>query len=688
MTQQASVAEINELLRDTNPFEKGLVVREQNIWGTSFPDIPELNQHVSDAIYEAIKKLQTAPSSIEKVSSMLIRAARGAGKTHVISRVRKHIQVDGKAVLIYASGDKFSGLELLDSSFRESVADSLDQESTEGLTQWQEIAAELVTAALKNNNKKAKVPSAKVLAGKFDQANKKAHQQGRDLIADLAKNIRILHPKADPYTIRAIIWTLSEERGALAVKWLAGEQLNTEDALDLRLPTNDTPETGKTEAKAIGFVSDVISLIGEYKSVLICFDELDNTKEDDLGFPSIKGYIDLIKRVYDSIVQSDTAQGILITTFLLPTGWQFLKQDGLDVDIAGSRIVTQNELPVLHNLNARTMVQLVSLWMKDFYKRRNITFSDFLYPFKKDELTEQGKRGQSVRQALKWCSEQLPKKLDSLEDEKTLESRSNKKLSDKERFDAAYNKILAHDLDQEDLGENSFTASILRFSFEKIIGLLEKGKLKNELIENVRVEKVEDVLPRSKNNGYLSFKVIGKENDQLVVIGVEVLQQTKGLTVGAGFRRLLNYEAFGLTRGCLVRSMERKIKRTWDSHEYYQQLIQKGGEWVHLKEDDLKPLLALKHVYDNHEKYDISIAKLDNFALTRNTLVKNPLIKEILSRPEGKVVEAALEGEAAQRLHSEQELKAIAETLDQTLEVLNQEEETDSEVDLSVLEVA
>lgn len=681
MSQQASIAEINELLRDTNPFEKGLVVKDQNIWGTSFPDIPELNKHVTDAIYASIKKLQEAPSSLEKVSSMVIRAQRGAGKTHLISRVRKQIQADGNAVLIYAGADKYSELELIACSFRESVADSLDREGSQKLTQWQEIAAQIVKIALKANKKNAKVPSPKVLAKKFDQACAQYHKKGKDLVTELSKVVRRLHPNSDLYIIRAIIWTLSEERGALAVKWLAGEELNAEDALDLRLSTNDNQDPDACEAKALNFISKVISLIGEYKTVVICFDELDTVQEDSLGFTVFQVVIDLVKRLFDSIEQSDSAEGVLIATFLLPKEWRFLIQDGPESSTAPkSRISTQSERLDLSPLSSETMVQLVSLWMQDFYKRRKIDFDNFLYPFTADELSECGKKGYIVREALEWCAKQLPLKLEDVE---TL-----KPPTPKERFEAAYQKAIARELDEEDLDNNELIASVLRFSFEKIISLLEQDKLKNELIENVRLQAVEDVLPRSKNNGYIDFKVLGQEDDKPVVIGVEVLQQKHGLAVGAGFKRLLDYDTFEMTRGCLVRSLERKIKRSWDSHEYYQQLVQKGGEWVHLKEEELKPLIALKHVYDNHEKYDISIKMLDHLALSRHTLVNNPLIKEILSCPEGRVVEEALEGREVQRLHSEQEIEAIAEHLNETLESMDKEEDTDNEADFAELEVA
>jgi len=146
---------------------------------------------------------------------------------------------------------------------------------------------------------------------------------------------------------------------------------------------------------------------------------------------------------------------------------------------------------------------------------------------------------------------------------------------------------------------------------------------------------------------------VGEEQGEPVVIGLGVLQDEHGLSVGAGFRRLLDTETFGLSRGCLVRSRDRKIKRNWDSFEYYQQLVAAGGEWVDLQAEEIKPLLALQYVYDHHDKFDLTVKRLDSFAFTRNLLQRSPILKEILSRPEGAVVEDALEGTERQILNTD-----------------------------------
>ena len=225
-------------------------------------------------------------------------------------------------------------------------------------------------------------------------------------------------------------------------------------------------------------------------------------------------------------------------------------------------------------------------------------------------------------------------------------------------------------------------ASALRFGFQKIV---EIDRIKDQPLEGVVLKSVEDIAPKSKNGGRLNFKVVGEESGQPVVIGISVLQDTHGLSVGAGFRRLLDTETFGLTRGCLVRSRELKIKRNWDSYEYYQRLIEAGGEWVDLKEEEIKPLLSLQYVYEQHEKFDLSIRRLDSLAFTRNLLQSNPLIKEILSRPEGAVVEEALEGDELEHLSDSVDLEKFESDLANDLAVNDDgdgEKEAEVQIDL------
>lgn len=677
MPKKVTEAEVNELLLDNNPYEKGLVVKDQNIWGTSLPDVPELNKEISDEILSTIESLHT---SSEKIASVGVRAERGSGKTHIISRLRKRIQAGDSGVLVYFSMDKVSDLRLINLSLQQAIADSLDRPGYNGLTQWQSIAYQVVAEALKVNSPKANVPSPQKLIESFDQVYARTLKKGTDIVVELAKIARRLHPEADIFVIRAIIWTLSEERGMFAVKWLAGDAISAVDAVDLRLPDNGKKSTEELGANAIRVAIDTISFISEYKSVLICLDEIDSYITNVDGLLTPHSVAIMVKGLFNSLTLSEKSNGVMIATFVLPTVWQLLKETGggggESADISMSRLSSESEPLDLRKADGDVLVQLVSLWMKAFYQRHNIEFDNLIHPFSVDELMKLGKTRPNVREALRWCSKELPIKIEKIEP-------VTKPLTAKERFEAAYAKALQRSLGDDDLDDNDLIAAVLRFSFEKIISLGEQGKLKESCIENVCLEAIEDITPKSKNNGYLNFKIVGKEDNETVAIGLQVMQQGHALSVSAGFKRLLDNETFGLTRGCLVRASDRKIKRNWDSYAFYQELIEKGGEWVYLKEEELMPLVALKRVYDNHDNHDLSIKMLDYFAFTRDTLVNNPLIKEILSRPPGVVVEDALEGEQRQHFHSAEEAQIIA----QELSAIEEQPEDDAEgVDLGELE--
>ena len=664
-TKKSTESAILSALNANNPFERPPVVREQNIWGDSFPDIPSVNAEASDSLFDAVGQVRAADSSLGKITSLVFLSDRGVGKSHVIKRIRRRLQASSEGIFIYASADKYGDLALINSLFQQSIAESLEQQGSEGVTQWQEIAALMVAEAIKADNLNAQVPMASSLVTKFDPLYRKRYEQGKDLVGDLARAIGRLKPNADRYVLRALVWTLSEKRGPLAVKWLAGEQLSTEDASELRLPSNSKSE-GEANASAPTAVSKLISLISEYKTVVVCFDELDTSAIDEDGRPAPYIILDLVRRLFDLVQQSERAKGVVILTAVLPNAWRQMKQN---FQVSLERISAYGKPINLTNLNEEASEELCALTLERFYQRKGLTAPHPIYPFNKEEIAAFGKGRPSAREALIWFATRLNEKL------KTVEPPS---LSYTERFEQAYQNALSQ-FDLEDLDSNNVAASALRFCFEKIV---EIDKIKDQPIEGVVIKSVEDITPRSRNGGRLNFKVVGEENGESVVIGLSVIQETHGLSVGAGFRRLIDKETFGLSRGCLVRSHDRKIKRYWDSFEYYQQLIAQGGEWVDLTLEDIKPLLALQYVYTHHEKFELTTRRLDSFALTRKLLQSNPLIKEILSRPEGHIIEDVSEGDERQRLSTETNLDHHLADLSQSLaEENNATNQIESEVE-------
>jgi hypothetical protein len=331
----------------------------------------------------------------------------------------------------------------------------------------------------------------------------------------------------------------------------------------------------------------------------------------------------------------------------------------------------------LEYLNTDTLVELVSLWLGGFYRTRSFNPPTPIYPFTMEDLSELGRLKLSVREALEQCDKVLQARLDAVVPVKPLS------LSPTQRFEQA----LREAQDQffpDDLENNDQIAEVLRFCFDRIPQI---AKLNGTAIEDVVITGTEDIKPKSKNNGYLHFKVLGTQAGQPVKIAVAVVQQKGGFSVGAAFRRLLDYETFGCDRSCFIRNKERKLKRQWDAYGYYEDLVKQGGEWVDLQAEELQPLFALKYIYDNHEQFDLSHKRLDSFAEVQRRLSQNPLIREILSQPKGQVSETALEGDQVHHLYSEAEAQQIIEHLED-LSIPTDGVEMPTQLDLTALGVA
>lgn len=91
------------------------------------------------------------------------------------------------------------------------------------------------------------------------------------------------------------------------------------------------------------------------------------------------------------------------------------------------------------------------------------------------------------------------------------------------------------------------------------------------------MERIETtVTSKQTNKRYIDFKVIGKEQAQKVKIGVGIIQDPAGAGIQAGLSRLVDYEKYDLTRGCLVRS--KSISQTAKkAQEYKKQLLEEKG---------------------------------------------------------------------------------------------------------------
>ena len=179
--------------------------------------------------------------------------------------------------------------------------------------------------------------------------------------------------------------------------------------------------------------------------------------------------------------------------------------------------------------------------------------------------------------------------------------------------------------------DNSFIASALFYSFQQLIG---------QTINNIRIDSLEDKLYGKRRDMHLNFKIIGFDQDKPMRIGVAVLQQDSGQSLGAGLKKLKDYQQFDLTRGCLVRSKSKPIGKAVKIKHINPLTQELGGEFVDLKFEEIQPLIALYRIYEKRATdYEISEADIRQFIENSGEKYQighhNPLIQEILSDPSG-----------------------------------------------------
>lgn len=628
------IEDINAAIQSHNPFSNAGIVKEQDIWGKGFPDVPTLNAHASDTVFQAIELVRNSQSSQDKVTSIAITAQYGVGKTHLLSRIRHRLEREGGALFVYAGVNNYTDLNLVKYQFQQTLADSLSKTGSQGVMQWQEVAAAIANEGFKAINPNAPNLSPQDLVDRFDKVSASWSAKNKSLMNTLTKQVLKTKSNVDPYILRAILWTLSETQASFAREWLSGHELANSNADVLGLP-NTSKTSQDREAEALKNIQQILNLVSYYNPVVICFDEIDvkNNSTDD-GLPTEFVIANLVKILHDTLENSELGRGVVILTVMMPDTWA----DKVNIIPGGTpdRIskYTQRKPIDLKPLSGDSMLELVSLWMKEFYEVRSLTPPNPLYPFEESELKKYGKNKLTVREALQWCAENFKVDAEELPKEPF------------ERFELALNRESEINLgDYLEEKQNSLIAEALRFGFETLKGQTLEGETETgETLKEVTVEDVTEVEPKSKNKGWINFKIIGKEKDKLFKIGVAVIQYSHGLSVGAGMSRLIDYKTFDITRGCLIRSKEKKVRENWDSYGYLNKLVQDlGGEWVYLKAEEIQPLIHLYSVYQKRELYQLNEEQFREFC--KPLTADNALLREILSDPSGEIDEETIEGD-------------------------------------------
>ena len=610
---------LNAAIQNHNPFSKAGIVKEQDIWGKGFPDLPTLNAHASDAIFQAVEKVKTSQSSQEKVTSLVLTASMGVGKSHILNRTRQRLESNGNALFVYASVNNYTDLNFIKYQFQQTLVNSLSRISSQGVMQCQEIAAAMANECFKAMNAATPNLSTRKLLDQFDQVCDSWATKNKNYMKALTKQFLKIRSNVDPYIVRAVLWTLSETETPFAIKWLSGEELDKSKADELGLPTNSGKTNQEREVESLNNVQKILNLVSYYRPLIICFDEIDvntNYCSDD-GLTTAQVITVLVKRLYDTLEQSELSQGLVIITVMAPDTWQTVNlMPGSIPDRIST--YTQRKPIDLNYLNGDYLVDLVKLWLQDFYQVRNLNPPHPVYPFEESQLREYGRVKPTVREALIWCAENfkvfMPPVPELPEDPA-------------ERFELAFTKELEEDI-REDMKDSFTIADAICFGFSTLIG---------ETVDNVKINDImTEVKPKLQNANWIDFKIIGVENGKKIKIGVAVIQTSQADLV-AGLKRLIDYQKFDLTRGCLVRSQAKieKMSKNSPAYKLLEQLVsvEKGGELVYLIEEQIKPLFALRAVYEKCTEYNLTKDEAFNFISQKKLTFDNLLLREILSDP-------------------------------------------------------
>jgi Cdc6-like AAA superfamily ATPase len=629
----STLEELKTAIFSYNPFSRVAVDNVSSIRKEE-PYLKLLNTSIFEKVIDVIRQVKHSSDGKDKVATLVITGDPGAGKTQLVKRICRHCLDQDLAILIYANLAKCSSSDLLKYQFLEMFVKELaiaerDENKNFKPHQWQEIATAMINSAAPSGKSYATAN----LVNNFDQFYARAKTKNQNIIQQLSQGIKKVYPHFDAYTVRAILWTLSQTYGDFAVEWLAGNPLDSETAQGMGLPSYVDQNITEKNSAAFSNLLKILSLVSQYKTLVICFDEFDD-KVLESGDTNAQLITEFIKDLYDNLEQSNSSKGLSIISLMFKSIWtQQIKgyygnSSVTDSMIARMSTSTKGEPLSLEPINGKSILELVSFWLEEFlYKPRQLKPHDSVYPFTVEKLEEIGKNRPTIRETLDWCYKEYKKIQETIVKDP------------KEQYQLARQQTNKLDI-TDYLEDNSFLANTLKFGFEQLINQrLEGVSASGQKLKKVIIESVETV-----NSNWI-FKINGIENEsKKFAIGVTVLQNKEATVLKAGLKELVDYSKFGLTRGCMVRSPNKKIKITTHAYKLLVQLTdQLGGEQAPLHSEEIKPLIEIYSIYQDCQSFGLTEEQVKEFS--QGEIANNPLLQEILSDPSGKIDEYTLDSD-------------------------------------------
>ncbi len=612
----SAIETINTAIQTQNPFRNLGIVTAQNIWTQQLPDLPTLNKYASEQVFAAINQVKTSDN--DKITSLVLTAQYGVGKTHILSRIRHKLEQEGGGFFVYGSADTFD-LNFIKYQLQQTITESLSYTGSKGVMQWQEVAAAMANEASKAKNPKTQNIAPQQFVNRFDQI----YGKNPTLMDTISKYFLQRKTNLDPYMVKAILWTLSENYAPFAIQWLSGNELDSETAKIMGLPTNANKSNQDKESESLNTILKIINLVSCYNPLIICFDQLETPKVNDAGLTTSQVIADLVSTLFNNLETENYGQGVVILTVMFPDLWKNAVESWMGGIAMRISKFTGKQPIELKYIDQNSIIDLVTLFLQEkFYKPLNLIPPNPIYPFTEEKLITLAKNKPTVREILEYCANNFAVSKPSLPENPA------------DRFELALNKekeLLPPDyLDDDDL-----IAESLWFGFLTLEGkILEGETFSGQQLNQVKIIEIANVDHRDNPNyRYINFKIIGTDNHNDFKIGVAVCQPKKGPGLEASLTRLTNYEKFDLTRGCLVRSKS-YIRPNSQSYKLLEKLTNElGGEMVELREDEIIKLMSLYGVYENRENYNLSETEIFDLIEQQKLTTENELLLEILSDP-------------------------------------------------------
>ncbi len=580
-----------------NPFRLKPIVSADEVWGDVVTDLPDLNQHVDQKIYQAISEIRQKYS--DKIG-IAIKGDRGTGKTHVIHRIWKTIERNGGAVFAYIP--PFPNPNRIDFHVRFYLVESFDHKDVRGMTQWQRLAIAMISTLKATEFEEQYYPYLK-RCDQPDELRKYILESHKDTLIqffeELVEAILENQPALDFDFLKAVLFLLlkTNKIAQIGRAWIQGR--DHPDTKKAGLPELSTEEQ---EAHSIWFIQQICKLAGVASlPVLICFDQIEavNPGADYGDSPS-----QLVAKCIDRIYLQ--CSNVILLCCIYSEKWPEIQQMGGGIPDRVGQWSVATKPPT-----AEQMLELVKLRLAWFHKEKNLNPDDYplLYPFDETEIKGIASKGAGVRSLMTWCVDKF-------------ESDSPPPPDPKKKFIDAYNELLNHISVTPNNDDDKLAAIIVC-----AMTMIPEGGT-----ANVVITEVDSFNTPSHDLHFIISGYDALQNEQ-VKIGVRICETKTAKTFNAVMKRLLSYNTHNITRGCLVRSTP--VPKSWKVGQQLRGQLEReqGGEVVELKKDEVKPLIAIKTIYDEAVNYGFSNDQVTGFVKELRLAADNPLICEILSAP-------------------------------------------------------